>query len=253
MRIMQLLRRAQQLQQGDFSQTATDYAQFQPPYSDTVRRALLGYVDVTADNFLAADVGAGTGIWSRQLLDAGVRCVCVEPDAQMRKQGAAATNAEWVAGSAENTTLPPASVNWVTVAAAFHWMDHVAALDEFARILKPNGYLTLLRHPLSEFQTPLVESVAQAVDQFLQHGGQRRGGRRHQAGFDALRESPAFGDPLYMEAGHTHWIDSAAYISVVAQLPNSAELVAHLQTLLQNTAQLPIAYTTRTWTFPNLS
>jgi len=49
-----------------------------------------------------------------------------------------------VAGRAEATTLPDASVDWVVAAQAFHWFDVDAARGEFRRILRPGGRALLL-------------------------------------------------------------------------------------------------------------
>jgi len=49
-----------------------------------------------------------------------------------------------VNGSAEATTLEPASVDFVTAGQAFHWFDRDAARREFQRILKPDGWLVVV-------------------------------------------------------------------------------------------------------------
>lgn len=84
-----------------------------------------------------ADIGAGTGISSRLLALSGARVLAVEPNAAMRAAGesVATPNIEWRAGTGESTGLSEASVHVVTCFQAFHWLDHRAALVEFARIL----------------------------------------------------------------------------------------------------------------------
>lgn len=88
----------------------------------------------------AADVAAGTGILSRQLATGGYRTTAVEPNPAMRDEiaRANATGALSVAeGTGERTGLADDSVDLVTVAQAFHWLDPKEALTEFHRIGKP--------------------------------------------------------------------------------------------------------------------
>jgi ubiquinone/menaquinone biosynthesis C-methylase UbiE len=49
-----------------------------------------------------------------------------------------------VAGTAEATTLQDASVDLATAGQAFHWFDPKLARTEFARILKPGGWVVLV-------------------------------------------------------------------------------------------------------------
>ncbi|MCA9965387.1 MAG: class I SAM-dependent methyltransferase [Anaerolineales bacterium] len=248
MRVMQLLRQAQQLAPGDFSHIASDYARFQPEYATAVLQDLLHHVGAPAPDFVAADIGAGTGIWSRQLQAAGVRCFCIEPNEPMRQLGAAQANetAVWLNGTAEDTTLPTASVNWITVAAAFHWLHHDRAMAEFARILKPKGYLTLLRHPLAKEQDGVVTAVSDCIDSYLPAKPPKE--KKHQQATETLQANPAFGNLHYLEAQHLHPLNTAAYLAVVASLPQATHLFAKLQLLLKATSQLTIAYQTQAWT-----
>jgi SAM-dependent methyltransferase len=113
-----------------------------------------------------ADIGAGTGLFTRDLLWARLKVFCVEPNAPMRavavrRFGATEGFAE-VNGSAEWTTLPPRSVRLVTAAQAFHWFDRPAARSEFARILEPGGGVALI------WNVRRIESAfAQAYERLL--------------------------------------------------------------------------------------
>jgi SAM-dependent methyltransferase len=49
-----------------------------------------------------------------------------------------------VPGTAEGTTLPSASVDFVTAAQAAHWFHRERARKEFVRILKPGGWCVLI-------------------------------------------------------------------------------------------------------------
>jgi SAM-dependent methyltransferase len=54
------------------------------------------------------------------------------------------------AGQAEATGLPDTCADAVLSAQAFHWFDAPAALREFKRILKPGGWVVILRNERNE-------------------------------------------------------------------------------------------------------
>lgn len=97
---------------------------------------------------VVADVGAGTGKLTRELLARGSTVYAVEPDAGMLARARAALSDYPrffpVAATAEHTTLADASVDWVTCASAFHWLDAPAFAAECRRILRPQGRVLLL-------------------------------------------------------------------------------------------------------------
>lgn len=125
-----------------FSDRVDDYVRYRPDYPAALLEWLQRECGVTTDG-LVADIGAGTGISSKMLLDAGYRVIAVEPNAPMR--AAAETwlggDAKFSAvdGRADATGLADASVDLITVAQAFHWFDEEATRREFARVLKPAG------------------------------------------------------------------------------------------------------------------
>ncbi len=87
-----------------------------------------------------ADIGAGTGILSRLLLDSGYIVSAIEPNADMRSAMAdnlsGCSNLTIVDAPAEDTALPDNSVDLVTVAQALHLFDLSKAKSEFIRILR---------------------------------------------------------------------------------------------------------------------
>ncbi|MDR1694868.1 MAG: class I SAM-dependent methyltransferase [Lactobacillaceae bacterium] len=99
-------------------------------------------------NAVTADIGSGTGILSKQLLDLEAEVYAVEPNEEMRakaeKNLAGYAKFHSVSGSAENTLLNNHSIDFVTVAQAFHWFDPELFKNECRRILKPNGKIFLL-------------------------------------------------------------------------------------------------------------
>jgi SAM-dependent methyltransferase len=61
-----------------------------------------------------------------------------------------------VAGSAEATTLDAASVDVVAAGQAFHWFDRQLARAEFARILRPGGWVVLVWNDRRTDATPFL-------------------------------------------------------------------------------------------------
>jgi hypothetical protein len=55
-------------------------------------------------------------------------------------------NCRVVAGRAEATALPDASLDLVTAAQAMHWFEPAATRKEFSRIIKPGGWLAMVRN-----------------------------------------------------------------------------------------------------------
>src|SRR5262245_35997060 len=86
------------------------------------------------------DLGAGTGILTRQLIEHGHTVTAVEPNDQMlatltvHSPGASA-----LLGSAEHIPLADGSVDAVVAGQAYHWFDPSMAHDEIARVLRPGG------------------------------------------------------------------------------------------------------------------
>lgn len=123
-----------------FARVADEYDRGRPGYPREAIAWLLGVQPLDV-----LDLGAGTGKLTDALLKAGHRVIAVEPLAEMRAILAdALPAARALAGTAEALPLANASVDAVTVGAAFHWFDERAALAEIARVLRPPGVLGLL-------------------------------------------------------------------------------------------------------------
>lgn len=123
------------------------YASSRPNYPDSLF-AYLKETKILTNGSTVADVGAGTGIFSVQLLSIAKTVFAVEPNDSMR--AAALTEFKGhdrvipVCASAEHTTLDSHSVDCVAAAQAFHWFDRDAFKTECRRILKPMGHVILV-------------------------------------------------------------------------------------------------------------
>lgn len=88
------------------------------------------------------EIGAGTGIFTRQMADEGVRVVAVEPVPGMRQRLLDEfPTVEVLEGTAECLPAASASCDTVVVAQSFHWFDWTPALNEIHRVLRPGGHL----------------------------------------------------------------------------------------------------------------
>src|ERR1035441_11030383 len=106
------------IKHGNFDSLAGDYAQFRPGYAPSIVPAVLSLVGRPAREVDAADVGAGTGIWTRMLAAQHLHSMtAVEPSDEMRRNGLLTTqehNIVWRRGTAEETSLLPSAYDLVT-------------------------------------------------------------------------------------------------------------------------------------------
>jgi SAM-dependent methyltransferase len=119
--------------------------------ADAYERARPGYPDAALDWLVpegagtVLDLGAGTGKLTRSLAARGLEVVAVEPLAEMRANLVAALpEVRAVEGTAEAIPLEDDSVDAITVAQAWHWVDPERATAETARVLRPGGTLGLI-------------------------------------------------------------------------------------------------------------
>lgn len=135
-----------------FSTRAGDYAKFRPSYPARAIDAILaGLADPSGLTCL--DVGAGTGISARLMAERGCSVIAVEPNASMRAKAEPHPRVEFRDGGAERTGVADRSVDLVLAAQAYHWFDEEAALNEFARVLRPGGRLAVMWN-LPDERTP---------------------------------------------------------------------------------------------------
>jgi SAM-dependent methyltransferase len=122
-----------------FSGRVEDYVKARPSYPTEVI-PILRDACALGPKAVVADLGSGTGLFTRRLLEAGASVHAVEPNDEMRAAAEATLRTapafHSVAGSAEATTLPDACVDIVTAAQAFHWFDVEKTRAEMTRILR---------------------------------------------------------------------------------------------------------------------
>src|ERR1700759_5375189 len=119
------------------------------------------------EDAIIADVGAGTGMLAEIFLEAGHRVIAVEPNGEMleacRELAALQLALEVVQASAESTTLPDGSVDLIAVGRAMHWFDWPSAHREFARILRPAGWVLNASNGHSDSGGPIPNRLSQIL------------------------------------------------------------------------------------------
>lgn len=130
-----------------FTGKADIYKKFRPSYPKELIDYLYSRIGFTQYSAIA-DIGSGTGIFSRLLLERGSTVYCVEPNGDMRRicEQDLAGFKEFISvnAPAENTGLAESCVDFVTAAQAFHWFDRQAFKAECRRILKNGGKVVLV-------------------------------------------------------------------------------------------------------------
>lgn len=122
-----------------FSGTADRYARYRPSYPDALVDWVVKDAGARAGD-PAADVGCGTGLFTRLLAARGLDVVGIDPNEDMLATArAAGGGARYARGEAAATGLAEKSLALVTVAQAFHWFAVDPAVEELARVLRPGG------------------------------------------------------------------------------------------------------------------
>ena len=130
-----------------FSDRVENYVRYRPSYPGTLVDSLIENIGLKPHHKIA-DIGAGTGIFTRLLLDQELQVTAVEPNYAMR--GAAdlllGNYPEYhsVNGQSEQTGLENHSIDLITAAQAFHWFVPGKTREEFSRILTPGGHVALI-------------------------------------------------------------------------------------------------------------
>jgi len=151
-----------------FSDRVENYVRYRPGYPPEVLDLLRAECGLRPSH-VVADVASGTGVFTRLLLENGNSVFAVEPNAAMREMGIqqlesiGSNRLVSVAGTAEETTLQSASVDFVTAAQAAHWFDLPRARTEFVRILRPEGWCVLIWNERETTTTSFLRGYEQLL------------------------------------------------------------------------------------------
>jgi SAM-dependent methyltransferase len=152
-----------------FSNRVSDYIRYRPGYPSAVRDLLRAECALKSGHAIA-DIGSGTGFLSELFLKNGNRVFGVEPNEAMRLAGedylASYDNFVSINGSAEATTLDDSRMDFVVSGQAFHWFEPAATRREFARILKPEGWVVVVWNERLTDTTPFLRDYEALIRKF---------------------------------------------------------------------------------------
>jgi SAM-dependent methyltransferase len=211
-----------------FGADPLNYDEIRPPYPEQIYEFLLTTGALRA-NRSTLEIGAGTGLATRRLLDFGVNPLAViEPDPRfipMLTSLARLYKAEvrCITESFEEAVLPNSHYDLVVAATSFHWIQPSIGLAKVAAILKPGGHVALWWNVFGDLDRE--DPFHEATRTILQ----------------PLASSPsgapdALPGPLDTQARLTDFSRSGQF--------DPAEFMAYRWTLVLNTAQVGALYAT---------
>ena len=133
-----------------YSSKAEKYARYRWAYATEAIQTIFEVTGITAE-FVVVDIGAGTGILTREFIGKVKQVFAVEPNP--RNEGNCCqgirVNIHLVKlsmGTPRLTSLDDHSIDLITAAQAVHWFEPQATRKEFFRIIRLTGWLAICRN-----------------------------------------------------------------------------------------------------------
>jgi SAM-dependent methyltransferase len=209
-----------------FGNRSDDYARYRPTYPRAVIEAILDGFDAP----VVADLGAGTGISSQLLADAGARVYAIEPNAAMRARIEPTARIEPIDASAEHTLLPAESVDVIAAFQAYHWFSVGEVLEEAARIRRVPARFAAVWN-LRDRSDPFTAAYEAVTDAFDESNGAVDASRRSGAVVEDLR-SHGWRDVRVVRAQHRMplgWEGMIGLARSTSYLPRDGERFAEME------------------------
>lgn len=125
-------------------------------FSDKVRKVAVARADIQAGK-LAADIGAGTGFITEELVQNGLKVIAVDQSKamleEMKKKFGRFDTVEYRTGEFNNLPIQNETVDYVFANMYLHHVDlPQVAIEEMARVLKPGGKIVITDMDEHEFE-----------------------------------------------------------------------------------------------------
>lgn len=148
---------------GHFDIHAAAYDRGRPPYPGALW-ARLRELRLLAPGVRVVELGAGTGLATGPMVEAGASVLAVEPGRALAEHlRRRRPQVQVEVATAETVSLPAASFDLAVAATAVHWFDLGVVLPKIHRALVPGGHLAVWRNAFGDPSvppTPFRERVA---------------------------------------------------------------------------------------------
>ncbi len=248
------------MKHGDFTELAKFYVD-RPGYSKVALECLKNYVFNMVGEGKVADIGAGTGKLTENLIEIGLRGYAVEPNCAMRAEAAKNPGGGyvWSEGTAEDTGLEDNCVHWVLMGSSFHWADSAKAVREFYRILIPGGFFTAIWNPRDIESSELHKRIEDAVYGELPEMKRVSSGKTvsTEEMKEKLLSGGYFKNILSVEAPHVELMTKERYmniwksvndIQVQAGEEGFRRILHRIEEIIQKYDEIEVPYLSRSWT-----
>lgn len=138
-----------------FSRDSRSYAKFRPRYPAELFDWVTG---LAAAHRLAWDCATGTGQAATRLAAYFDCVVASDPSLGQLRAATRVPRLHYVAALGEHSALAGGRVNLVTVAQAYHWLDHPRFFTELDRVMAPGGILAVWLYGTMR-TTPALDAV----------------------------------------------------------------------------------------------
>lgn len=222
-----------------FTGKSNDYFRYRPSYPYEAVK----WLREKCSGDKVADIGAGTGIFTKVLQCCFKDVSAIEPNADMRKKfHDFLPDIICSDGTGEATGLPDNSIDLITVAQAFHWLDEEKFKQEAIRILRHGGKAAIIWN--TTVQNDFSAARDQVCQKYCPRFRQGHAGKRSVAeGDEFLRhhyfkkvEFASFDNPFEMDSETFEGNMRSRSYAIGAEHPAYSEFMTELHTVFEQYA-----------------
>ena len=235
----------------DYTERAATYDK-RADYSQKAISKVIEYISIEP-YMRVADIGAGTGKLSKELLSYNLNIHAVEPNEAMRNIGIQNTlnkSIEWFVGTGEQTGLESNTYTAVFFGSSFNVVNQDLALKEVSRILKKNGYFCCMwnhRNLNDPLQNEIESCIKSEIDGY-DYGVRRMDPSEHLIKSDNYSEIKSFEGEFQVIMEKNDIVDAwKSHATLSRQAGKKLEIIMNnIQKLIPQGKNV-VPYKTRVW------